>query len=94
MTYTTIPNLLSTPAMEKRPDGKYYFTSEMFNTLTQLITFLQQNFSQEGLKAPMQTSANITTLSTSLSTSAILYDSDNDEFKGCVNGVFKTFTLT
>ncbi len=90
----TIPNLMQSPVVEKRPDGKYYFTAEMFNTLSQLIIFLQQNFSQEGLKAPLQTTANVTALNTALSTSAILYDSQTDEFKGCVNGIFKTFTLT
>lgn len=62
--------------------------------MSELITVLQQNFNDEGIFMPQQTTANITTLNTGQSTSAVVYDSNTNQFKGCVNGVFKIFTLT
>lgn len=91
-----IPNFLkSIPIAElKEEDGKYYFTPQMANMFIQLFTELQQNLSNEGFKIPQQTTSNINILDNALSTAAIIYDSDTNEFKGNVDGVFKTFTLT
>lgn len=94
MSGMTVPNFISTPVIVKDKDGNYYWSPEWRNVMTQLLQQLQDNFSQEGLVVPGQTAANITTLSTALSNQAILYDTDNNLFKGCIGGVFKTFTLT
>ncbi len=69
-------------------------TTDAFIFLSQLIQALQQTISTEGLKVPLQTTANIMTLNTTLSTSNILYDTETNEFKGNVNGTYKVFTLT
>lgn len=70
-----------------------------------LVTTLQNNFNPEGILVPNQTAANIADLTatqpnpptganTRLSTANVLYDSTNHEFKGNINGTWKTFTLT
>lgn len=89
-----IPNLTSTPVVEKKPDGNYYFTSYAQQLFAQLFKEMQDNLSDEGFKPPKQPTATIVQLNTALSTGAILYDSKTDEFKGNVAGTFKTFTLT
>lgn len=70
-----------------------------------LTSVLQNNYSNEGILVPQQTAANISNLNATqpnppdganvrLSNANILYDSTNNEFKGNINGVWKTFTLT
>ena len=70
-----------------------------------LTSVLQNNYSNEGVQIPSQTAANIADLAATtpsvpdganirLSNANILYDSTNNEFKGNINGVWKTFTLT
>lgn len=87
----SIPPLpLSTPFVDKNG----MLTIAWQGALVQLQQQLAQTLSNEGVVIPQQPTANIITLNTAKSTSAILYDENLDEFKGCVAGVFKTFTLT
>ncbi len=66
---------------------------------------LQNYFSPEGYQIPNKTSDEIAKLNatpanpptgaeTRISNNNIIYDSTTDEFKGNVNGTWKTFTLT
>jgi hypothetical protein len=55
-----------------------------------LFSQLQLYISNEGLKIPQQTAANIALLNTSQSVGNLLYDSDNDLAKVNINGTFKT----
>ena len=68
-------------------------------------TALQNYFSPEGYQIPDKSSAEIAKLTatpvnpptgvgTRVSNNNIIYDSTTDEFKGNVNGTWKTFTLT
>lgn len=66
-----------------------------------LVASLQNNYSNEGILVPSQTATNIAALSTATTTEVkrgsnanIVFDSTNSLFKGNVNGVWKTFTLT
>lgn len=62
--------------------------------LTQLLTPLQQNLSNNGYLLPQQNSSTIASLNNTRSTSAIIYNNEVHSFMGNINGVFKTFTLT
>ncbi len=62
--------------------------------LQQLVMALQTNFKPEGIVVPPQIASNIALLTGTASITNILYDSTNNEFKGNVNGTWKTFTLT
>lgn len=89
-----IPNIIDRPISDKEGN----LTSEWKQLLTELITQLQLNVSDEGFIIPRQSSANITSISTSKSVGAIVYDSDTNQFKACVSsggtGVFKTINLS
>jgi hypothetical protein len=79
-------------------DSDGNFTPAWKNIMSGLFSFVQQNFSQEGLVVPQQTTANIGTLTTMKSVGVILYDSDTDTFKACIKtspttSVFKTINL-
>lgn len=63
-------------------------------TLNQLFNQLQSYLSNEGLKVPQQTTANINTLNTDKSIGVLLYDSNANELKVNINGVFKTITTS
>lgn len=65
-------------------------TEEFHNYMMLLNQALVQMLSNEGIKTPQQTAANITALNTAQSKGALLYDSDNDELKVNINGTFKT----
>lgn len=84
-----VPNFGLGPPVDKNGN----WTPEWQGIIGQLLQQLQENFSQEGLKPPSQPTATINQLNTVKSTSAIIYDSTTNQFKGCVNGVFKVFTL-
>lgn len=71
----------------------------------QLIDSLQNYINPEGILVPAQTAADIAQLTAvptfpptgadiRVSNQNILYDSTNNEFKGNINGTWKTFTLT
>lgn len=85
------------------PDGTATEYFQLF--LTTLVSALQNNYSPEGILVPSQTAANIAKLIATIpdpptgsnirvSNNNILYDSTNNEFKGNINGTWKTFTLT
>lgn len=80
-----IPNFIDTQVVDK--EGR--LTPVWRQILTQLITELQINVSDEGFKVPAQTTANITALSNTGSNRAIVYNSDTNKFFACENGVFK-----
>lgn len=82
------------PRGMKIADKDGNMTSEYYLFLANLILALQTNFTPEGIVVPPQTATNIALLTSVLSGGNILYDSTNDEFKGNVNGTWKTFTLT
>lgn len=74
----------------------YYFDN--------LTNALQSYYSPEGIKVPAQTANDIAQLTATpvspptgadvrVSNNNIIYDSTNNEFKGNVNGTWKTFTL-
>lgn len=62
--------------------------------IMQLLQQLQLNFSDNGVVIPSQSTSNITALLSNSLNGTIWYDSDTDSFKGLVNGVVKTFTVT
>jgi len=70
------------------------WTPEWANLMTQLLSLLQTNLSDEGYVLPQQDTANIAKLTGAQSTGAILYDSSTNEIKGNLGGTWKTFTLT
>lgn len=70
-------------------DRNGYLTEYWQLILQQLFNELQQNASNEGLKAPQQPTLTINALNTAASTSALLYDSDTDELKVNIAGTFK-----
>lgn len=85
------------------PDGTMTEYYKLF--FSALVMALQNNFSVEGILVPAQTAANIANLNATIanpptganiriSHNNILYDSTNNEFKGNINGTWKTFTLT
>jgi hypothetical protein len=71
-------------------DSNGMASPDFANFLNLLIQALQGHLSPEGLKAPQQTTANITALNTAESKSAVLYDKDTHELKVNINGTFKT----
>lgn len=60
-----------------------------YSAFQQLFIELQKNTSNEGIKMPQQTADNIAQLNTAQSTSAIVYNSDDNEFYANKNGTFK-----
>lgn len=97
-----IPNYLNSPIADK--DG--YLTPEWSNIMSQLLTELQLNLSNEGYKLPQLTSDQITMLQSiaamgpseaSKSNSNMFYDittNDEDAARIFINGVLYKFTLT
>jgi len=86
-----IPNFSNAPIGRTTKGENVYLTPEWSNLLQQLFSELQQNVSNEGYFLPQRDSTTITTLDTTESTGAIIYDSDTNEFKGNVNGTYKVF---
>lgn len=60
---------------------------------TNLIMALQTNLKPEGFVIPPKTDTEIAQLTGDESNNNIVYDNVNDEFKGNIAGVWKTFTL-
>jgi hypothetical protein len=81
-----VPKFINEPPVTK--DGNWHPAWQQF--MTQLITQLQGNLSNEGYKVPQQDQTNITALETPKSTGALLYDSDNHLLKVNINGTWKT----
>lgn len=82
------------PRGKKVVEDNGELTPEWELFLNQLILALQTNIKPEGIVVPPQIASNILQLTGSASNNNILYDSTNNEFKGNVNGTWKTFTLT
>lgn len=61
----------------------YYF-------LSQITQEMQNNLSQEGIKIPMQPTANISKIQTISPDPSFIYDSNLHTVKVAINGVFKT----
>ncbi len=80
-----IPNLPMGPLT--RQDG--HATSEYWGVLSQLITELQQNVSNEGYKIPQLPTATIAKLDNEKSKGVLVYDSDTNQLKININGTFK-----
>lgn len=78
------------PLVDK--DGNMSLLWQLF--FTNLIQSLQTNFKPEGIVVPSQSDTNISALTATQSIANILYDVTNNDFKGNVNGTWKTFTLT
>lgn len=82
-----IPNI--PPMSEPFVNSEGKITEIWYNVLNQLFIQLQSNVSEEGYKVPQQTTANITTLDTAASTSALIYNSDTHKAMVNINGTFK-----
>ena len=54
---------------------------------------LQINFKQEGLVIPKQPASNISLLTGDASIGNMVYDTDNNQFKGNIAGTWHVFTL-
>lgn len=75
-------------------DENGYFTTEWAILMSQLLTQLQLNAGQEGLKPPMLTTTEISYLTDAdKSNGSIVQDSTTGDFMGNINGTWKTFTL-
>jgi len=87
-------------------DENGYFTPEWSNLFNQIITQLQINYGNEGLKPPNLTTTEINQLVTiagegasqaAVSNSNIFFDSttnNSTSMKTIINGTLYTFTLT
>jgi hypothetical protein len=84
-----IPNFI----YEKALDENGYWTKPWQSLWEQLFLNMQNDLSDEGFVMPSQNDTNILLL-TQMRNGTIIYDSTNDEFKGKVGGIVKTFTLT
>lgn len=73
-------------------DGR--LTQEAYQFLSNLITQLQTNLNSQGFQMPVVPAATIAQLTNVKNAGAIMYDQNNNLFKGNVNGTIKTFTLT
>ena len=69
-------------------------TMEYAQFMSQLTQALQGGLSQEGIKTPGQTAANITVLNTQKSLGNLVYDTDNDKLMVNIAGTFKTVTTS
>lgn len=77
----------------KTPKGDQHFIHEAWHGFfSQLTTALQNNFSNEGVTVPNQTTANIGALTTK--NFALLGDNETNQLKVILNGVVKTITTS
>ena len=74
-----IPNFEDSPMI----DDNGMLTPIWKNIMQGLVTFLQQNHSQEGLVSPRQSTATITSLGTTKSVGSMIYDTDFNQYKVC-----------
>lgn len=81
------------PRDKKIVDEKGELTANWDLYFQQLTQALQTNYKSEGIVVPPLPDTDITQLVGDASKNNILYDSTNNEFKGNVNGTWKTFTL-
>ena len=81
------------PRDTKLIDDKGNITPSWNLFFQNLVMALQTNLKPEGFVIPPKTDTEIAQLTGDESNNNIVYDSVNNEFKGNVNGVWKTFTL-
>lgn len=81
-----VPTFIDTPVVGK--DGK--LTDQWKNIFMELFTQMQKNISDDGLVAPSRTSSDITAISSTDNSGAILYDQENNLLKANINGEVKT----
>jgi hypothetical protein len=81
------------PRNAKLVDEQGNITSDWSLFFSQLSQALQINFKNEGIVVPPLSAANIALLIGLTSNNNIIYDSTNSQFKGNINGTWKTFTL-
>lgn len=85
-----IPNMPN----ENVSDADGNISSEWVNFFSQLITELQLNLNNEGYKLPIQETNTINQLvDPSKSLGAMIYDSDTDEFKVNIAGVWRVVSV-
>jgi len=94
--------IVPTYTQERLVDEDRYLTRPWQGVIGELLQNMQKALSNEGFVIPSQSAANINilisinpeTLQPYMADGTIIYDSTNHQFKGMVNGVLKTFTLT
>lgn len=69
-------------------------TDAWSNMFQDLVTQLQTNFNNEGIKVPQQATANITALNTAASVGNLLYNSDTNQLMVNIAGTYKVVTVT
>ena len=80
-----IPNFANTKVIDE--DG--YFTEEWAQLFQQLLTQLQNNYNDEGLIVPNQTSVNVSYLTdANKSNGALLQNSDTGNLLFNINGIW------
>jgi hypothetical protein len=79
---------------DKLVDENRNLTPQWKLFLSELITQLQNNLSNEGIILPPQTTTDIALLTSSKSIGALIYDSTLDVAKVNLNGTFKTITTS
>lgn len=84
-----VPNFVQ----DKLVDSNGNLSDSWQLVITQLLTELQKNFSNEGLVSPSQSATNIANLSNSTN-GTLVYDETNHAMKVNINGVFKTITVS
>lgn len=80
-----LPNLTFGPIC----DNNFNVSTEWAQYFSQTTQQIQENFSDNGVVLPKQTSANISLLSGSSNIGLMVYDSDTNEFKININGTWK-----
>lgn len=90
-----IPNLIHEPIGQLSEDGKtVHLHPSWFQLFDHLIRELQTNIGFQGFRMPQQPTEEATFLLTGGNQNGkIIYDNKAHAYKGCVNGMVKTFTL-
>ena len=85
-----IPNYPNSPMT----DGKGNITPEWQNTITQLLTELQLNLSNEGYRLPQLATTQINDLTdVGKSTGNMVYDNTTNQFKVNIEGTWRVVTV-
>ena len=82
-----IPSFIDTSFVDK--DGN--LTPVWKNIMMELMSQIQTNYNNEGIRVPHQTTANVTKLSNAKSEGSLVYDKDAKKLYANINGVNKEF---